>query len=99
MMKLKKSFTAFTALATTAALALLPALPSQAAPTEDPVVTSARSFLATFGADAEVQDRLISTYLAGGTWDSMSGTSEPVSVREYSASDGDYSVSTFEDGS
>lgn len=89
-MKMKKSFAGLAAVATVVALALLPSLPAQA---------SARTFLSTYGADEATHDRLIDTCLAGGTWDSMSSSSEAVSVVEYTAKDGDYSVSTYADGS
>ena len=52
-------------------------MPAQA--TEDPTVVSARSFLAKFGADQATQDRLIDTYLAGGSWDSLT-SSTPVAA-------------------
>jgi hypothetical protein len=62
-------------------------------------MAEARAFLAKYGADEATQDRLIAEYLAGGRWDSMQSGSTPVSVRTSSASDGDYTIQTFPDGS
>ncbi|MGJ4843230.1 hypothetical protein [Leifsonia sp. Le1] len=69
--------------------------PATTAPNDMP---EARAFLAEYGADESTQDRLVSTYLAGGRWDSMKGV-EPVSTQESTRADGTYTVSTFPDGS
>jgi hypothetical protein len=61
-------------------------------------LSEARSFLAQYGVDAATQDRLVSKYLQGERWDSMTDV-EPTSVREEERADGSYSISYFEDGS
>lgn len=58
----------------------------------------ARAFLAQYGADRATQDRLISAYRAGESWDSLTDA-VPVSVREEVRGDGVYTVATFADGS
>lgn len=92
----RKLFGGFAALLAASLMVAGTVMPAQAA--DDPTAVSARLFLAKFGADQATQDRLIDTYLAGGTWDSLT-ISAPVSTEQYTASDGEYSVSTYADGS
>ncbi|AGW41274.1 hypothetical protein O159_11890 [Leifsonia xyli subsp. cynodontis DSM 46306] len=97
MFTMTKTMAALAGLATAASLTALPSAP--AAASEDPALASARGFLSEYGASQATQDRLIETYLAGETWDSLSSSSKPVTVDERSAADGEYTVSTYEDGS
>lgn len=84
-------------LLTAAALALASGAPAQAAP--DDGAASIRGFLVHYGADQATQDRLLAEYRAGGVWDSMSSSKQPVSTRSYTEADGAYTVGTYADGS
>ncbi|QNE36150.1 hypothetical protein [Leifsonia shinshuensis] len=84
-------------LLTAAALALASGAPAQAAP--DDGTAPIRGFLAQYGADGPTQDRLLAEYRAGGVWDSMSSSKQPVSTRSFTGTDGAYTVGTYADGS
>lgn len=84
-------------LLTAGALFIASGTPAQAAP--DDGAESVRSFLAQYGADESTQDRLLAEYRAGGVWDSMSSSKNPVSTRSFTQADGAYTVGTYPDGS
>ena len=96
-MKLSNTLAASAAALFVATLIVVsPAPPAQAA--EDPTTSSARAFLAEYGADQATQDRLIATYLAGEKWDSLTNAT-PTDTRQYTNAAGDYTVNTYADGS
>jgi hypothetical protein len=82
------------------ALALIGAAPASASmDTERAEVVTARAFLSEYGVPAETQDDLVEAYLAGEAWDSLSSANPTVKVVEETRPDGDYTISTYEDGS
>lgn len=88
---------ALAVLLTAGALVLASGTPAQAALDEG--TESIRGFLAQYGADEATQDRLLAEYRAGGVWDSMSSSKDPVSTRSFTQADGAYTVGTYADGS
>jgi hypothetical protein len=82
-----------------ALVAVAPMSANAAAPTATDPYSEARSFLATHGVDAAVQDRLISEYDAGGKWDSFSSESVAVSTTETLENGYKQTVSHYADGS
>lgn len=97
----KHTLSSVIAILTTAMLGIgaAPAMADTRTAVDEQVVSEASEFLQAYGADAETQDRLIAAYLAGETWDSFSSSSTPISVENTNETDGDYTVSTFMDGS
>lgn len=62
-------------------------------------VTQLRDWMTTNGVAAATQDRLISTLLAGGSWDSATAGAEPVSQATTETSTLTTTVYTYADGS
>lgn len=62
-------------------------------------ITSAKEFMTEFNVPQETQLRLIEEYLAGNTWDSMTPGETPVDTVSESNQSGDFTISTFADGS
>ncbi|WP_146079453.1 hypothetical protein [Rathayibacter sp. AY2B9] len=82
------------------ALALTGAAPASASTeAEHSEVVTAREFLSEYGVPSETQDDLVEAYLAGEAWDSLSSANPTVKVVEEKRPDGDYTISTYEDGS
>lgn len=77
--------------------ALNPSAPSQIADAGD--FSEARAFLTQYGVPPDTQEGLIRSARQGQRWDSMSSQNAPVSSDSYAASDGDYTVNRYEDGS
>lgn len=92
-----RSARALAVLLAAGALVVASGAPAQAAP--DDGAESVRGFLAQYGATEATQDRLLAEYRAGGVWDSMSSSKQPVSTRSYTEPDGAYTVGTYADGS
>lgn len=62
-------------------------------------VQTARQFMEQFGVDQGVQDALVSKYLQGETWDSMTPGMVPTKTSEFERADGSYTLFEYEDGS
>jgi hypothetical protein len=62
-------------------------------------VTQLRAFMAAHGVEAAVQDRLINTLLADGSWDSATEGAEPVSEIDTESGQWIETVHTYADGS
>lgn len=58
-----------------------------------------RQFFDKFAVSGDTQDRLIDEFKAGGSWDSLSSSSEPVSIETRDLGETSWTVSTFDDGS
>ncbi|TDX79008.1 hypothetical protein EDF35_2233 [Rathayibacter sp. PhB151] len=83
-----------------AAVFFLGATPASASTTsETPEVASARAFFSEYRVAPQTQDALIEAYLAGEEWDSFSSSNPTVDVVEETRADGEYTISTYEDGS
>jgi hypothetical protein len=87
------------AMAVVIALTTTVPMSANAAPAATDGLDEARSFLASHGVAADVQDRLISEFQAGEAWDSFS--SDAVPVETTSALEGGYlkTVAHYADGS
>jgi hypothetical protein len=91
--------TGVTAAIIAALMSTTPLAASAAPTTTNDGFGEARAFLTSHGVEAGVQDNLIAEYKAGGSWDSFSSNSKPVSTSTKTVDGYLENVSHFADGS